>query len=80
MKRVLRFLNMLSLIIAVLVNYYVNAKKAGVPSISEISSHYPTLLTLAGICIWYLSILCVYGCQNRVTASFAIQIKQIEEH
>ncbi len=62
MKRVLQYLNMLSLIIAVFVNYYANAKKAGVPSIGEISSRYPTLLTPAGYAfvIWGLIYIALF--------------------
>lgn len=62
MKRVLQYLNMLSLIIAVFVNYYINAKKAGTPSISEISSRYTTILTPAGYAfgIWGLIYIALF--------------------
>lgn len=62
MKRVLQYLNMLSLIVAVFVNYYVNAKKVNVPSISEISSRYTTLLTPAGYAfsIWGLIYIALF--------------------
>lgn len=56
MKRVLQIANIISLVIAVFVNYFVNTKNAGTPSISEISARYDTLLTPAGYAfsIWGL--------------------------
>lgn len=62
MKRILQLSNLLSLIVAVFINYYVNAKKAGTPSISEISGKYDTLLTPAGYAfsIWGLIYLALF--------------------
>lgn len=56
MKKVLQISNIISLLIAIFVNYFVNAKQAGTPSISEISARYDTLLTPAGYAfgIWGL--------------------------
>jgi len=56
MKKLLQISNLLSVVIAIFVNYYINAGKGNTPSIGEVSGRYDTLLTPAGYAfgIWGL--------------------------
>lgn len=62
MKRILQLSNIISLIVAVFINYYINAKQTAAPSISEISGKYDNLLTPAGyaFAIWGLIYLALF--------------------
>lgn len=62
MKRIISVLNLVTLLFAIAVNYLVNGKQSGLPSISSISAKYDTLITPAGytFAIWgliYLAML-----------------------
>lgn len=62
MKKILQALNLLSVLLAIAVSYFVNGKRTGHPSIAEVSLKYDTLLTPAGytFAIWgfiYLGLL-----------------------
>ena len=56
MKKLLQISNLVSVVIAIFVNYYINAGKGNTPSIGEVSGRYDTLLTPAGYAfgIWGL--------------------------